>query len=634
MLRYLLITIFIFSFLIGCRGADEKSATEVISPKNSVSVDREQNRTTATTLTTKVPARPAKKQPPREETLPAPLEPDSLQQHLSYDYRKPQGANLTERSFDPSFERLSGNIGLDGAVIDQTHARSGRRSVHFTKAGDAVILKQIPVEEGKWYIISGYMYVDALPADVMRYYVEYMRGAQPVDIPNYPMFAVSKPGKWEEFILPLYIKKDLGIDSIKLVFRDVGEPDIKGGTVGNVWIDDLALYEVPDSASLFGRMPPQRKHGFDGAQVRVDALGNFMVKKGDRFEPFLPIVIYPGGNIRDWGKYRAKGFNTIICNSIDEAKTAVKLGMHWIWSLYDYGIYDGDEKGYARFEREYAALKKSHPDVLEKLLYFYWDNERYQLFDTVRHFSDTIRKIDLNADTQRLRPFMMQLDFTTANPHYHNEAYMLTDLQSCYANPMVFEDNDPKNYQGVEFKGNYDGEFANFAIFDHIPDVTVPKTVFVVNSPFGDKHIANTIFAAFARGGRGFAYWKDGGSQPAVETKPWWNDFNATAAQMQQLLPLLRTPHWTKWDLNASLSDDEDGLVVGKRDFGDYRCMIAASRSNKAEKVAFAAEAMADRTAIVDYFTGKRVAVSEQNRFELSFEPRGYGVYCWELSLE
>jgi hypothetical protein len=536
-------------------------------------------------------------------------------------------------SFEDGADAKRVGIVLDGTKKDHEIKKTGRTSIYFQKKGDVLILQNIPVEEGRWYIISGFMRVSSLPADVMRYYVEFQRHGKGLDIPNYPMFAISKAGVWEEFVLPVYIKKDLGIDSIKLLFRDEGRPDAKESDGGTLWIDDISVYAVEDSASLFGLTPPAEKRGFAGIKVRVDRLGNFSIKEGNATKPFLPVVIYPDGNLQAWSKYKEKGFNTIICNGIKQAEKAAELNMYWIWSLYDYGIYDGNQSGYARFEQEYALLKKRYPNVLDKLLYFYWDNERYRLFDTIKHFYETIKKIDVNQNGSRLHPFVMQLDFTTANPHYINENISLVDLQSCYANPMIFEANDPLNYQGVLFKGNYDGEFANFAIFEHLPGVQIPKTLFVVNSPFGDKHIANTIFAAFARGGRGFAYWKDGGSQPPVEKKGWWKEFDKIVAQMWDLLPLLQTPHWCDWNLTASLPDDEDGLVVGKRNFGTYRCMIAASRSNKAEKVLFSAEDMQDHTKVFDYFSGKKVVESKDNKFELLFEPRGYGVWCWNAPM-
>ncbi len=467
---------------------------------------------------------------------------------MDYPYHPPKGKNIAAASFDGSFEKLNANISLEHAVWDDTLARSGSHSILLAQKGDTLQMQNIPVEEGAWYVVTGYMYLPSLPADVVRYYVEFMYNDQSVDIPNYPVVSVFKAKSWEPFVLPVYIKKDANITDIRLVFRNTGVPKSALPHASGVWLDDIEVHKVGSSAKLFGLEAPSQKRDFNGTLVRVDALGNFSLRDGDGYKPFMPVIIYPGGNMSRWDKYREKGFNTIICNSLKEAQKAVALGMHWIWSLYDYGIYEGDKAGYARFEREYRQMRRDMPELFEKLLWFYWDNERYRLYDSVKHFSDTIKKLDVDAQGRRYRPFLMQLDFATANPHYVNEREALVDLQGLYANPMVFEDNDPQNYQGVEFKGNYDGEFANFAIFDHIPGVTIPKTVFVINSPFGDKHLANTIFAAFARGGKAFAYWKDGGSQPAVETKPWWRDFNRTTRKMcRRVLQSSTTLHKNVW---------------------------------------------------------------------------------------
>ena len=546
-----------------------------------------------------------------------------------YPYIAPDTKNIAENIFDASFESLGQNISFEGASVNTRIARTGVQSILLDEENDTLSIKNISVEEGQWYVISGYMYTEKLPANVIRYYAAFMHYEKQLDIPTYPVVGISKAKQWEEFILPVYIKKDLNITDIKLVIRNTGAADSADNTEGAIYIDDITIHHVQNSAALYGMTKPASKQTFDGALVRVDALGNMSINQEDEFKPFIPIVVYPGGDMAEWGKYKKKGFNTILCNNPQEAKMAVKLGMHWIWDFYGYGIYENDESGYQRFEKEYWALRNSDPEVFKKLLYFYWDNERYRLFDSLKKFSDFIHKFDVNKEGIRYRPFLMQLSFSTANPHYSNDSYSLVDLQGLYANPMIFEDNDPQNYQGIEFKGDYDGEFANFAIFENIPGVKIPKTVFVINSPFGDKHLANTIFAAFARGGKGFAYWKDGGSQPKIESKLWWKNFDQTTRQIESLMPLLLTPHWTEWKLNVSLADDEDGMVVGTRDFGDKRCMITASRSSKSEKVRFSGLDTADDTAVIDYFSGKKIASWKDGAFEITFAPRGYGVYCW-----
>ena len=550
------------------------------------------------------------------------------EENITYDYVAPNSLNIAKETFDSSFEKKK-NYLLDGVEYDYMIKHSGKRSLHFGYDNDTLTIKHIPVQEGKWYIVSGYMYVKSLPADVMRYYVEYMHGDDAIDIPNYPVVGISKAKSWQEFVLPVYIKKDLGIDHIKLTFRDVGEMKASSYASSDVWLDDVTVHEVKDGSCLFGLTKPSQKRSFDGALVKVDSSGNFSLKSDNNLKPFLPIIIYPGGKIEDWKKYKTKGFNTIMCTSLEEARKAVSLGMHWIWSLYDYGIYDGDNNGYKRFVREYQDIKENEKELFDNLLYFYWDNETYLLFDTIKRFSDTIKRMDVNENNMRYRPFMMQLDFSTANSNYVNESFSLVDLQSGYANPMIFEANDPQNYQGVNFKGNYDGEFANFALFDHIPGVKTPKTIFVVNSPFGDKHIENTIFTALARGAKGVAYWKDGGSQPHVETKSWWRDFGTFSEKLQQMLPLIRTSHWTSWKVDSSLKDDEDGLVIGTRDFEKRKCMIYASRSNKEEVVHISTEDVKDDQKIIDYFSHKVVGVWKENAFDMHIPSRGYGVYCW-----
>ena len=553
----------------------------------------------------------------------------ALAQRSGSGYIAPDAQNIAASVFDGSFEEDRGGVSLEGARVVRMQARTGTHALALAHEGDTLMLGEIPVEEGAWYVVTGYMRVPELPADVVRYYVEFMHGTEPVDIPNYPMVAVGRAGRWEPFVLPVYIKKDAGVTHVRLVFRNTGAPKTGAPRRGGVWLDDISMHRVRNGAALYGWEPPAAKAPFDGVLVRVDADGNFMLREGAGYRPFLPLIIYPGGPVREWGKYREKGFNTVICNSLDEARRAVSLGMHWIWSLYDYGIYDNDTAGFERFIREYREMRETMPELFSKLLWFYWDNERYHLYESVKRFSDAIKRLDVDASGRRYRPFLMQLDFATAAPHYHNGQESLVDLQGLYANPMVFEDNDPQNYDGVEFKGYYDGEFANFSIFSHVPGLTMPKTVFVINSPFGDKHLANSVFAAFARGGKAFAYWKDGGSQPPIESKPWWEGFDVKMKMFEALLPLLRSPDALSWELTATLPDDESGLVLGIKDFGAKRCMLYASRSDKAETVRFGGAAGAEGSAVLDYFTSERIARWHAGAFTLKLAPRDYGACCW-----
>jgi hypothetical protein len=191
----------------------------------------------------------------------------------------------------------------------------------------------------------------------------------------------------------------------------------------------------------------------------------------------------------------------------------------------------------------------------------------------------------------------------------------------------LYQENDRLSYS-YDFKGHYNAEFANFSMFENISNTKIPKTIFVINSP-QDANLENSIFAALARGGRGFAYWKDSGSQPEIETRPWWNDFPSISAKIEKLKPLLKLPHWTNWELEYTLKDDEDGMVVGKRDYGLKRCMIVSSRSNKNETVTFTT---ADKEIgdVYDFLDDKVVANGTGHSFTLLLSPLQSGVYCWD----
>ncbi len=239
---------------------------------------------------------------------------------IAYPYIAPDSENIAEGVFDSSFEKESSYISFEGAEYDYQIKRTGNRSIRFSSQNDVMFISPIPVKEGKWYIISGYMFVKSLPADVMRYYAEFLYGTKAIDIPNYPVVGVSKSNSWEEFVLPIYIKKDLNVTHIKFALRDTGEMNSSEYGSSDVWIDDLSMHEVNGSGDLFGFTKPSLKQAFNGVLVQVDELGNFSIKDENRSKPFFPIIIYPEPNTGSWGKYKNGGFNTICAIVLKKPK--------------------------------------------------------------------------------------------------------------------------------------------------------------------------------------------------------------------------------------------------------------------------------------------------------------------------
>ena len=476
------------------------------------------------------------------------------------------------------------------------------------------------------------MFAKSLPADITRLHIAYAGDGEHINSVNYSLISTSTANEWEEFVIPFYVQKGKGINQIRITIRNEGEMKAANINSSDIWIDDLQVFKAEDSSKLFGLEKPSAKVEFNGSKTRIDKLGNWEIKEDGEWKAFFPIAIYPDDNDinrkNNWQLYKEKGFNVITRVNLPDAKRVADLGMYWVWDIGHYGIYDGSAIGADRFANDYERLKSNNKTVYDKLLNFYWDNEQYDEWDSIRILSNKIKEVDIDNNGNRIRPIYMHLDFVAGNKNYYNESYKFMDTQGTYANDLIYKANDVQSY-GVEMAGGYNAEFGNFSLFENINKIKTPKSIFVINSPFELDNIETLLFAALARGGKGFAFWKDGGSQPAIETKPWWNDFDKVAKKVQKLLPIIREPHWTSWELKYNKTDDEDGIVVGTRDYNGKRFMIISSRFDNNENVTFTTPDK-NISDVRDYYTNEIVAKGLGNSFTLEVLADKGGVYYWE----
>lgn len=109
----------------------------------------------------------------------------------------------------------------------------------------------------------------------------------------------TEDGQWQEYALPFIVPQGVAFIGCQAFKAENTRP----GAV--VWADDFYLGE-----GLGLDQPPAAKKPFDGAHVRVDALGNFEVKKNNVWKPFFPLCMY-SDNYRDWSVYSKQGWNAI-----------------------------------------------------------------------------------------------------------------------------------------------------------------------------------------------------------------------------------------------------------------------------------------------------------------------------------
>jgi hypothetical protein len=191
-------------------------------------------------------------------------------------HRRRQGVNVIREA---SFATDKGLTLLGGATLDHalSHAPDGSGSIRLTTPipnGSMVFSDLVPVREAAHYTFSLYLrtingptYAGAQIAlyDVSRRFLRNLTTGR---------LGCSRDGHWEEAALSFTAPQGTAFVQLQAYKTENTRPG------GQVWVDDFYLGEGIGLAQ-----PPTIKRAFRGGQVRVDALGNFEVRNGNRWAP-------------------------------------------------------------------------------------------------------------------------------------------------------------------------------------------------------------------------------------------------------------------------------------------------------------------------------------------------------------
>jgi len=491
-----------------------------------------------------------------------------------------------------------------------------------TKSKDKLIWLTSRLETGKTYTLSlRCMAPNTSPPPVMMLMIAAIRNGKYVN--HYTkMFSPSEAHKWEEFTFFYTVAPgdtDFRIQILNYIppTKGIKEPV-------TAYIDDIYLGEGKGFADL-----PTHKIPFAGEQVRVDELGNIEVKKKGLWQPFFPFIIYPDGyrhtlkkkqtKNAGWEIYARQGFNTILIGSENYmAKNAIQAGLRPMVGLTWY--YNPKKKLYLDFEHLQKRLDElKTTGMFDHLLFYYIDNEihgTYKPMKTVVEYIENWEKTNFN---QRLQiPVYMLNGSPALAPQYKNSQHRMADLTGTYIASKGF---------GTD----------NFLALDNPANQKMPVAIAQMN---GNKMPLRTrLYGAIANGAKGMGYWRDfAPNNPAnrpgspnykpekdVTKTPWWNDFPNIVEEVEQLMPLIRQPHWTTWKVSA----DNDLIDIGTREYQNECYIIIANYNAEKVNVNFKVSGLpfAD-CRIEDYFAPhKKVACMSDSSFNLRLPPYGVGVY-------
>lgn len=537
-----------------------------------------------------------------------------------------QGENLVA---DPGVASLTHWSLVRDAVHDEAVSRTADGSGSFrlvTPLPEAsrVNSKRIAVQGGKTYTYGFYVKTENGPTYIGAQISLHDETGKTIRNLVSAHGGPSEDGQWQEFALPFTVPD--GIESIGLQVYKTDNTNA-GGVA---WVDDFYLGE-----GIGLEQKPSPKKPFAGAHVRVDALGNFEVREAGGWRPFFPLCMF-SDNERDWSVYSKQGWNTIMragaAHQVQQAKDAVSEfnpdGMKACFSLSPFTFPSG--WAYNDLDDLNKTLGEVFSEGLgDNLLLYYWDNENnHDQWRVPSDVIDAIRKIDVDAQGQRLHPiYALQGTYNLARVH---AAKGLVDVAGTYFGGT-----------SADMGGAGQGDYGAYFMLERLEGQTNPASFAQFNGVDGAGEMRQRLYHSIILGARAMGYWVDAfnaGQRSEfpkvgpVDEKPWWPDFPNLRREIDRLLPLIREPHWTAWSATA---DDPGSVHVGTRDMDGLGYVILVNGSTEARKVTVALEGMPYAASDAhDYFDESKIASVEDGSFTVELPGIGIGSGTRVLRIE
>ncbi len=376
---------------------------------------------------------------------------------------------------------------------------------------------------------------------------------------------------------------------------------------------------TPIAQADYRRHAARLRTPFAGSRVRIDALGNWELLREGKWQSYFPLVMYPAAGLSSYRKYRDNGWNTLTqINRIEQAELAAKAGLYYqvdVSSLFANADIDGAVA-------LVKSLKKRAAWRHAVAIYFDLENGTELKLGWAKMMVTALKKALLVDGVQEIP--------VIAN-HLAPEAMIpfgdLFDAVGGYVNPMV------SPWDKSSTRGTHQGELEAFVTALNSANMKVPVGVGTVNMPHEADHLETVLWAAIARGARGFGYWRDrydNSDKTDISRRKWYKAFPAHTARVGAVLPLLREPTHPAFRLTMSEREQEWGVIYGTREFKGKRVLIVVYQGSNLEAskgkktVTFTADRAVGK--VRDLFSNKVVTRGEGKQFKLVLKPYEYRV--------
>jgi uncharacterized protein (UPF0297 family) len=479
-----------------------------------------------------------------------------------------------------------------GAILDKQE-----KAIKFSKSGSTWITTDritsnflLDVKPNTTYTISFKSKTDNSKLPSLEVYGAFYSKDGELSNSLGTMVSNSTKNIWEENHIYIDTPNNQEITSFQIKVLDLP----KKGVDGNIWIKDISFKEGLHTSNNV------EKKEFNGSITKVDKLGNITILKDGRFEPFFPIGIYSDHKRADWSIYKNQGFNIDMwADGAGAIKKAKKVGLYSSMQIVQYIMPSDPDWIPQTHDEKIAHLNKRLIEIkdqglLNNLLFYYIDNEFYHIKKEYTEIADIVINQDKDKNGQRMHPLYM-LSGTYGLARKYNKR---VDFTGTY----VAEDH-------------YDTDRTNaFTILNETQNQKQPAIIAQINRGVG-KNFRAILFGAIAKGAKGMAYWRDGGSVGDISKREWWRDLPAITKEIKTMMPLIRSSHKTTWTAMC----DEKKFIYGTRFVNNIGYIIISNPAYKDKTAEFKIQDLPYQAKeVLDYFTNDKITNIKNNKFTIN----------------
>jgi hypothetical protein len=501
---------------------------------------------------------------------------------------------------------------LRGAQYDGRVSRTqGSGSLNLTPPGSQVQSEFIPVTPGRTYTFAAYLVTTAWPAFAYNQIAVYDQTGHFKYNWSGSYQATSAANRWQETVL--LFTPHPGDAKVRLSY---GRPPAGRSprNDGGVWVDDFYFGE-----GVGFEQAPSPKKPFHGSSVRVDALGNFEVRRGERWEPFFPFGVYRASYRTDFTVYSNQGFNCIFSNNLsvailEKAVRAVSpFNPNGMMSMIDIEQYiDRREADYKHLDDLGAKLPKlCRSPLSDHILAFYWDNEQYGEYELAETVCRLVDRADRDDQGRRSHPIFMLHGGQGVTRVFNDLADVVGDY---------LRDEHVNKYLGLQ-----QNTLQRFAILHHLENQRNPVTIGIISEEETAEGVRALVYEHLIAGGKGIAYFRDGNSYDYngdkhskaatdITYRACWQEFPKLRREVDALLPLIRQSTWTRWGLICG--DPE--IIWGTRELGGEGYVLLVNPSPNEKHCTFTIKNLPYAPIRVqDYFSQVELSPVNGSRFTI-----------------